>query len=110
MPQVPAPLDVYRKFYWLYREVHGTPHPDEFEWALNYEEKRDTRQEVQMGWAPHDAPVEPGDCWHPYLARAWCSFAAKGVRINYALCDRCGTVVHPDQDSTNDESPFLCSN
>jgi len=109
MPNTLQPRDVYQKFYWVYHNVRGAPHPDKFDWDVPYEDRRDIRQRVQMGWSPYNGPLRPSDCPHPYLERAWCSFAAKQERINYVICDRCGTVVHPNRNDPGDEAPFLCS-
>ena len=90
-------IDVFRHFYWAYRNVRGAPHPCTMDgWALSDKEQMDACREVQMGrWTPHNTPCDPEDCDHPPMAEHVPSIAHGSVRLRYVYCGRCGQAVNP---------------
>ena len=90
-------IDIFRHFYWAYRNIRGAPHPKTMDgWGLTKKEQMDAAREVQMGkWEPHETPCDRDECDHPPMAEEAPSISKGGVRLRYVVCGRCGQPLDP---------------
>lgn len=111
MPEQIPEEHLYRRLYWVFQNIEGAKHPEYLDWEVSDDLRSEMRREVQKGWSPHDGPIDPMGCDHPGTARSFPFTGKDDYGIRYAVCDRCGTTVHPyAQGPDADEEPFICKN
>jgi len=92
MHNTTSDIEVFKHFYWLYREElgHFEAHPRMLDWDATKKELMDATRRVQMGWTPHDTSRSKENCTHTEVAEHRVSIAHDGKRVEYTYCSLCG--------------------